>query len=77
MPSDWLNKAYVGITASTGQLADNHDVLSLMSYSDHQVLEQAEEAKKREKAFPTGEKESLDDRLARYFDLILFPLIWF
>lgn len=66
LPSDWLNKAYVGITASTGQLADNHDVLSLLAFSDHEVMDQVEEAKKKEKAFPTGEKETLDDRLARY-----------
>lgn len=31
---DWAEKAYVGITASTGQLADNHDVLSLVTFSD-------------------------------------------
>lgn len=31
---DWAEKAYIGLTASTGQLADNHDVLSLVTFSD-------------------------------------------
>jgi lectin, mannose-binding 2 len=66
LPSDWLNKAYIGITASTGQLADNHDVLSLQSFSDFEVMEQAEEAKKKEKAFPSGEKDTLENRLGRF-----------
>jgi mannose-binding lectin 2 len=39
LPKDWLVRAHVGITASTGQLADNHDVISLASFSDAAVLE--------------------------------------
>jgi lectin, mannose-binding 2 len=66
LPSDWLTKAFVGLTASTGQLADNHDVLSLQSFSDYEVMEKAEEAKKKEKAFAPGDKDSLDIRLAKY-----------
>ena len=27
------------MTASTGQLADNHDVISFEAYSDHEVME--------------------------------------
>jgi hypothetical protein len=61
-----LTKAFVGLTASTGQLADNHDVLSLQSFSDYEVMEKAEEAKKKEKAFAPGDKDSLDIRLAKY-----------
>ena len=30
----WLKEAHVGLTASTGQLADNHDVLSFAAYID-------------------------------------------
>lgn len=40
--SDWLMKAHIGITASTGQLADNHDVISLSTYTDS-VLHDAHE----------------------------------
>ena len=34
MPPSWVKNARVGITASTGQLADNHDVLSLQIFHD-------------------------------------------
>jgi hypothetical protein len=30
MPDGWSDKVYVGVTATTGQLADNHDILSLI-----------------------------------------------
>jgi len=36
---DWLKNAYVGITATTGQLADNHDIISLSTYSNTEVME--------------------------------------
>jgi mannose-binding lectin 2 len=29
---DWMEKAHIGITASTGSLADNHDVIALSVY---------------------------------------------
>ncbi|KAL4095956.1 hypothetical protein PRIC1_009323 [Phytophthora ramorum] len=31
---DWMNDAYVGISASTGGLADNHDVIAFNIYDD-------------------------------------------
>jgi mannose-binding lectin 2 len=30
LPAGWNANAYIGLTATTGQLADNHDVLSLL-----------------------------------------------
>ncbi len=30
LPADWNKNAVLGITATTGQLADNHDILSLL-----------------------------------------------
>lgn len=33
LPADSLSGAYLGLSASTGQLADNHDVLSVKMYS--------------------------------------------
>uniref|UniRef100_A0AAV1T1G7 L-type lectin-like domain-containing protein n=1 Tax=Peronospora matthiolae TaxID=2874970 RepID=A0AAV1T1G7_9STRA len=33
-PSDWLRRATFGITASTGALADNHDILSVQSFDE-------------------------------------------
>ncbi|RHY46844.1 hypothetical protein DYB30_012153 [Aphanomyces astaci] len=34
LPSDWLQDVTVGITGSTGGLADNHDVLGFLSFSE-------------------------------------------
>jgi hypothetical protein len=34
----WLKRSYVGITASTGQLADNHDIVSLSIFDNAQSL---------------------------------------
>lgn len=42
---DWLFDAHIGMTASTGQLADNHDIISLESYSDHYIMEKDQVAK--------------------------------
>ena len=43
----WLADAYIGITASTGQLADNHDILSLETDADpskeHEIVHGREE----------------------------------
>lgn len=52
----WLSRAYLGITASTGQLADNHDVLSLSVFSDKQVHSEVETSDEYDKKlFPIGE----------------------
>lgn len=51
LPKDWLVRAHVGITASTGQLADNHDVISLNSFSDAAVLEAHEKSSSERKDF--------------------------
>ncbi|RHY35180.1 hypothetical protein DYB32_000351 [Aphanomyces invadans] len=34
LPSDWLQNVSLGITGSTGGLADNHDILSFLAFSD-------------------------------------------
>ncbi|OQS06966.1 lectin [Thraustotheca clavata] len=33
-PADWLENARIGITGSTGGLADNHDVISFLAFTD-------------------------------------------
>jgi len=35
LPAHWSRSAYVAMTASTGDLADNHDVLGLSTYTAH------------------------------------------
>lgn len=46
LPSGWLAKSYVGLTATTGQLADNHDIIYLKTSSDAELLERKEEEAK-------------------------------
>lgn len=46
---EWLGGAHVGITASTGQLADNHDVISFEAYSDGRLMERDEVQRMRKK----------------------------
>lgn len=46
LPSGWLSKSYIGLTATTGQLADNHDIIYLKTSSDADLLERKEEEAK-------------------------------
>ena len=39
LSEDWLRHAHIGVTASTGQLSDNHDVMSLQSFSSFRAME--------------------------------------
>eukprot|EP01035_Chromulina_nebulosa_P019165 gene19165-25009_t len=65
LQKDWLKKAYVGITATTGQLADNHDVISLTSYSDYEVMEKVEEEKDNKRLFESFPGKDFDERITR------------
>jgi len=67
---DWAMKAYIGITASTGALADNHDVLSLQTFSDISVMEEEEHEAPFKREFPSGVKDSTPDRLMRLEDTL-------
>lgn len=39
LPEGWLEHAHIGVTATTGQLADNHDVISLQTYTEPMSME--------------------------------------
>lgn len=39
LPAGWVQRAFVGLSASTGQLADNHDIIYLKTSSDAALLE--------------------------------------
>lgn len=65
LPRDWLRHSHIGFTASTGQLADNHDVISLATYSEAYVMEQDIAAKSTAKYYEPLLNTSLEDRLAR------------
>ena len=62
----WLKDAYLGITASTGQLADNHDVISMTTDSDphkeHEIRESEADKKKYYNAPDAG--AGIEGRLA-------------
>ena len=67
LPDYWANRAYIGMTATTGALADNHDILSIKTYSDQAVMEQDERLEKDNKetanfVLPAG--ESLENKVA-------------
>jgi mannose-binding lectin 2 len=68
--SDWAEKAHIGVTASTGQLADNHDVLSIVSFSDiarHETfLEQTDAAPAFERGLGFNKErfERLEDKVS-------------
>lgn len=63
--SDWAKKAHIGITATTGQLADNHDVISLLAYSDFQVMETEEAAQADKKYFEPATNLKEVERILR------------
>jgi mannose-binding lectin 2 len=38
LPAGWIEHAHIGLTASTGQLADNHDAISLLVHGGSDVI---------------------------------------
>lgn len=38
LPADWWKTVYIGVSASTGDLADNHDILEIQTYKGVDVL---------------------------------------
>jgi mannose-binding lectin 2 len=58
LKEDWAVDSHIGITGSTGQLADNHDLLSLATYSDSMVMEVQEVEKFSKKEFPVSDLET-------------------
>lgn len=67
LPDSWARKAHIGLTASTGQLADNHDILSLSTFSDsdHSAVEAAEQSLASIKSFPLGVDLTDKERIMR------------
>lgn len=65
LPKGWLKKAHVGITATTGALADNHDIISLQSFSDFEVLENYDVESANTKLFEAGPANDLQGRMKR------------
>jgi len=68
LPADFTENAYIGLTASTGQLADNHDVLGLATYSDFNVMESFEAEKSEKRLYPQIPDEPMLMRVRRLED---------
>eukprot|EP01034_Spumella_vulgaris_P031490 gene31490-38894_t len=60
LPSGWAQNAYLGLTATTGQLADNHDVISLKTYTDAVMLENVEQEESQKRHFQLDVGQSFD-----------------
>lgn len=63
LPSNWARSAHLGISASTGQLADNHDILSLKTDSDAAVLDAVETEEMNKPLFALNNQLSLEYQL--------------
>lgn len=50
MGKDWTKAGHLGLTASTGQLSDNHDVIRLETYVSSEAAEKGEEKREQRSA---------------------------
>jgi mannose-binding lectin 2 len=62
----WLHRAHIGITASTGQLADNHDILYLKTYSSAALLDLMETEESNKKNFVLEDFLPAETKLKKY-----------
>lgn len=47
MGEDWTKAGHLGLTASTGQLSDNHDVIRLETYVSSEAAEKGEQKREQ------------------------------
>jgi hypothetical protein len=66
LPTGWVPRSYLGLTATTGQLADNHDILYLKTSSDAAKIDE-EEAKQ---PFQLEESMSVEAKFERLTDVV-------
>lgn len=68
LPGNWLRRAYLGLSASTGQLADNHDIISLATFSDSHpaIIEDEERRSASKRLFNNAFNMPVEQRLERY-----------
>lgn len=53
LPPGWIERSHLGLTASTGQLADNHDIISLKTMTTRGVTADEEEVRALEQRVET------------------------
>ena len=71
LPKGWATNAYVGITATTGQLSDNHDVLSFVTYSDSDVMDYEESKLDTKTVFAVNPQAGIEERIKRYINIYI------
>jgi mannose-binding lectin 2 len=71
---DWLKESHIGLTASTGQLVDNHDILSFRSFSSHDAMDNYDKEGRHisegSKYFQASENLNFLDRIAKIEDAV-------
>ena len=70
LKENWLVDAHVGFTGTTGQLADNHDIISFQAFSDSAVMETVEEKHAFRRHFEIGLNSTDGERIARIEDAL-------
>jgi mannose-binding lectin 2 len=65
LSENWLVEAHIGFTGTTGQLADNHDILSLEAFSDDEIMQSVELNRTSKRHFNVGVGLPIEDRLLR------------
>jgi len=61
----WLKESYIGITASTGSLADNHDVLEFKAWDSYA---EAEVEKMKKDKLASGSGTEMDEDTSKFTD---------
>lgn len=76
LPSNWARSAHIGLTATTGQLADNHDIISLKSFTDLVMLESVEVEEAQKRHFQLDVQQPFEVQLKRCFYFLIFYLLY-
>lgn len=82
-PTDWWKTVYVGVSASTGDLADNHDLLEVITYPDINALPEVPkevaaaqlEKEKRAQLENLLKSENIDTSILNPKEYALFALV--
>lgn len=70
LQSEWARRAHIGLTGTTGQLSDNHDIMSVQTFSDAQVMAAHDAVQDSKKRFEVGSDYPVRDRLLRVEETI-------
>lgn len=65
LKEDWLLDAHVGFSGTTGQLADNHDIISFKTFSGIAAMDESVGSTEIAKHFEFDKNASVDERLAK------------